>query len=103
MLQSGPLEIRKTASFERWLRALRDSVARLRILARLLRLEDGHWGDARHIAGPLFELRIHVGPGYRIYVAKQDDRVVVVLGGGDKSSQDRDIERAVELVAGIRP
>ncbi len=80
--------------FADWLRGLRDGGARNRIRQRIARLRLGNFGDARSVSDGVFELRLHAGPGYRVYFGREGDRVVILLCGGDKGSQDRDIERA---------
>jgi putative addiction module killer protein len=80
--------------FTDWLRGLRDGTARNRIRQRIARLRLGNFGDARSLGDGLFELRIHLGPGYRVYFGREGDRIVILLCGGDKGSQNRDIERA---------
>lgn len=92
-----PLVLSYTDTFLRWRAALRDGKALSRIATRLERLEDGHWGDAQSVGGGVTELRLHFGPGYRLYVARHGDRLVVLLCGGDKSSQRRDIAVAQRL------
>jgi putative addiction module killer protein len=82
-----------TEPYTDWERSLGDRVTRARIRARIGRLRLGHFGDARRV-GELFELRIHLGPGYRVYYGREGDAVVILLCGGDKGSQERDIERA---------
>ena len=77
-----------------WLRALRDVRARARIRARIGRLRAGHFGDAKPVGGGVHELRVHHGPGYRIYFGRQGRAVVVLLCAGDKAAQPRDIARA---------
>lgn len=79
--------------YTRWEAALKDGQARARIRARIGRLRLGNFGDAKRV-GEVFELRVHAGPGYRIYYGREGDAVVVLLCGGDKASQARDIERA---------
>lgn len=91
------LELRETETFARWLRGLRDRGARLRIAGRLRLLAMGHGGDAKPVGEGVSELRIHHGPGYRVYFARRGDALVLILAGGDKASQRRDIERAKEL------
>jgi putative addiction module killer protein len=86
-------DLRQTPTFERWLTGLRDRRAQARIAMRLDRLEEGHLGDVKYFAG-IGELRIDYGPGYRIYFVRRDDVIVVLLCGGDKSSQTRDIAKA---------
>lgn len=80
--------------FQEWLGNLRDATARRRILARLLRVESGHYGDYKPVGAGVNELRLFFGPGYRIYFGEDGDTIVVLLCGGDKDSQSRDIERA---------
>lgn len=80
--------------FTEWLRSLRDQRARDRIRKRLERLGDGNFGDCHSVGGGVFELRIHVGAGYRVYFGEIDNTIVLLLCGGDKSSQVRDIQRA---------
>lgn len=80
--------------FTAWLYGLRDAVGRKRILARLVRLEHGNYGDCEPIGHGLSELRMFFGPGYRVYFGEHDNRIVVLLCGGDKSSQSDDIRRA---------
>ncbi|MFZ1865886.1 MAG: type II toxin-antitoxin system RelE/ParE family toxin [Polyangiales bacterium] len=80
--------------FDEWLLALRDVRARARIRARIARVREGNFGDAKPIGDDLHELRVHYGPGYRIYFGRQGRAVVVLLCGGDKQTQPRDIARA---------
>lgn len=80
--------------FTDWLNSLRDPTTRRRILKRLLRLEQGHYGDAKPVGAGVNELRFFFGPGYRIYFAEHGDTIIVLLCGGDKGSQRRDIQRA---------
>ncbi|MBJ7486528.1 type II toxin-antitoxin system RelE/ParE family toxin [Brevundimonas sp.] len=87
-----------TSSFRQWRSKLKDVQAKSRIAARLDRLEEGHWGDVKAVGGGVIELRIHAGPGYRMYLAKRGDRVVILLCGGDKDSQGRDIAVAQAMV-----
>lgn len=83
-----------TEPFSDWLNRLRDSVARRRILTRLRRLEQGNYGDFKAIGSGVNELRFFFGAGYRVYFGEDGDTLVVLLCGGDKSSQRRDIEQA---------
>ena len=89
-------EVFESATFKRWIRGLRDRSATARINARLRNVSLGNVGDARPLGGGLFEMRVHHGPGYRIYFL-QEDAMIVLLCGGDKGSQQRDIERAGKL------
>lgn len=84
-----------TERFDRWFDGLRDSTARSRIHARIDRIEDGHFGDYKSVGAQVFEARIHFGPGYRLYFTLRGKEVVILLAGGDKSSQRQDIEVAV--------
>lgn len=87
--------------YESWFEKLRDREARFRILARIRRLSLGNLGDIKSIGEGVSELRIPYGPGYRVYVKQQGDTLIVLLAGGDKSSQKRDIERAMELARSL--
>ena len=89
-------EVIESATFRRWIRGLRDRSAVARINARLRNVSLGNVGDARPVGGGLFEMRVHHGPGYRLYVLREG-ATVVLLCGGDKASQRRDIERAGRL------
>jgi putative addiction module killer protein len=93
------VEIIKSDTFDRWLRGLRDTAARVRIMTRLDRLARGNAGDARSVGEGLSELRIDYGPGYRVYFMRRGAFVVVLLCGGDKSTQEADIKRAKVLAA----
>ncbi len=95
------IEVRRTAAFELWLDGLRDSMARKIIGRRIARIELGLFGDAKPVGDGVAELRIDFGPGYRVYYIRRGATVVVVLGGGDKGSQDRDIARARALAASL--
>ena len=93
------MEIRETTRFSEWLSGLRDRQARARILVRITRLAMGNPGDVRPVGGGVSELRLTYGPGYRIYYVQRGTELIVLLAGGDKSSQQQDIERARELAA----
>jgi len=95
------IEIRQTAEYESWFEKLRDLQAKARILARIRRLSLGNLGDVKPVGEGVSELRITYGPGYRVYVKQQGDVLVILLVGGDKSSQKRDIERAKELARSL--
>lgn len=95
------IEIRQTAEYESWFEKLRDLQAKARILARIRRLSLGNLGDVKPVGEGVSELRITYGPGYRVYVRQHGDVLVILLVGGDKSSQKRDIERAKELARGL--
>ena len=91
------IEIRKTETFSKWIDSLRDIRARARVLARIERLAVGHTGDAKPVGEGVSELRIDHGPGYRVYFKRQGRAVVVLLAGGDKKTQNRDIQTALRL------
>lgn len=91
------IEVRQTEAFREWLEKLRDRRAAAKIAARLARLELGNFGDVEPVGEGVSEFRIHYGPGYRAYLVQRGEVLVVVLCGGDKSSQGRDIKRAKEM------
>ena len=89
--------ILRSATFDRWLSRLQDRQAVNRIVARLVAAEDGHFGDVRPVGEGVSEMRIQHGPGYRVYFITRGTDLIVLLCGGDKDSQRRDIERAKGL------
>ena len=91
------IEIRKTEAYARWIDGLRDIRARARILARVERLATGNPGDAKPVGEGVSELRIHYGPGYRVYYTQRGRDLVILLAGGDKRTQARDIKTALRL------
>ena len=95
------IEVRKTEVFSSWFNSLRDKRAKARIQARIDRVEVGHFGDVAPVGEGVSELRIFYGPGYRVYFVKQGLAVVILLSGGDKSTQNADIVQAKELAKQI--
>lgn len=93
------IELRQTKIFTEWLDGLSDQHATARIAQRLVRLQSGLFGDVKPVGQGLSELRIDYGPGYRVYFLQQGRVVIILLCGGDKGSQRRDIERAQRLAA----
>lgn len=91
-------ELNNTKEFSKWLGGLKDTVTKRKILARLSRVENGHFGDFKQIEVNLFELRFFFGGGLRIYYTIRADQIILLLVGGDKSSQNRDIEKAKQLL-----
>jgi putative addiction module killer protein len=94
--------VTRTDEFSNWLQSLQDIRARAKILARIDRLELGNPGDIASVGEGISELRIHYGPGYRIYIYQQGEEIVILLCGGDKSSQRADIALAKELAVRFR-
>ena len=88
----------QTLAFQEWLDGLRDRIAQLRIVSRIRQAEAGNLGDWKSIEGPLFEMRVDVGPGYRLYCARREGVLIVMLAGGAKTSQSRDIARAKRML-----
>lgn len=88
------VELVTSATFERWLRKLKDRQAVARVLARIDRLVAGNPGDVKPVGGGISEMRIRYGPGYRIYFLQEGDRLILLLAGGDKSTQSADIATA---------
>lgn len=93
------LAVLQTEEFVAWLDALEDKRARVRIAARLRQAEAGSLGDWQPVEGEVSEMRVHFGPGYRLYFVRRGRVIVVILNAGDKSTQKRDIRRALKLAA----
>jgi putative addiction module killer protein len=91
------IEIRQTEVYAQWFTSLQDQQAKARINARIRRLSLGNPGDVRPVGEGVSEMRIDYGPGYRVYFVQHGQTMVVLLAGGDKDTQDRDIRRALEL------
>jgi putative addiction module killer protein len=91
------IEVRETEAFTDWFADLRDEPARAKILARIRRLSLGNPGDVEPVGEGVSEMRIHHGPGYRVYYMQRGETLAILLGGGDKSTQDRDIRLALAL------
>jgi putative addiction module killer protein len=91
------IELKQTETFRKWFSKLRDERAATAIASRLDRLVFGHAGDAEPVGKGVRELRIHYGPGYRVYFQRRGDTIIVLLCGGDKGTQARDIKTALRL------
>jgi putative addiction module killer protein len=96
------IEVRETETFSVWLSGLRDVRGRAEVARRVRRLALGNAGDAKPVGSGVSELRIHHGPGYRVYFVQRGAVLVILLCGGDKSSQDRDIAAAIRLAKEVR-
>lgn len=95
------IEIRKTDLFAKWLDNLRDIHAKARVLVRIERLASGNPGDVKPVGEGISEMRIDYGPGYRVYFTKRGSEVIILLAGGDKSSQSGDIKTALRLARNL--
>ncbi len=90
--------IEKTAEFDKWLKKLKDLRAKAKILFRIQKLEnEEHFGDCKPVGDRISELKINYAKGYRIYFKEMDEKIIILLIGGDKSTQQKDIEKAKEL------
>jgi putative addiction module killer protein len=96
------LQLRKTDVYALWIDALRDLQGRARILVRIERLAAGHPGDVKPVGDGVSELRIDFGPGYRVYFTLRGREIVILLAGGDKSSQSKDIKTALRLAKNLK-
>jgi len=90
--------LRSTTQYNKWFAGLKDPRVKVKILARLNRVENGNFGDFKQISTNLFELRLFFAGGLRIYYTIQDDKLVLLLAGGDKSTQAKDIAKAHDLI-----
>ena len=95
-------QIRKTDIYAAWIDDLRDLAGRARILARVERLAAGIAGDVKSVGTGVSELRVDVGPGYRVYFTRQGREIVLLLAGGDKSTQTADIKTALRLASNLK-
>jgi putative addiction module killer protein len=98
MEHTNPIELRFTKRFHDWLFGIKDQRAKRQISKRIARLTAGLFGDVKTISGPLREMRIHYGPGYRLYFVQYGTVVVILLAGGTKATQERDIAEAQALL-----
>jgi putative addiction module killer protein len=97
------MKTRESSVYAKWIKNLRDERARYRINARIERLKQGNSGDARPVGEGVSEMRIDYGPGYRVYYKNTGKEIVVLLCGGDKTTQDEDIKRAKTIAAAFNP
>lgn len=96
-IQSGMITLRRTLEFIKWMGDLKDGRAKRAIAARIERLVNGNPGDVKPVGHGVSELRIRFGPGYRVYYVQRGSVLIILLCGGDKSTQDSDIKRAYEI------
>lgn len=101
VLYEGQYRLEQTSDFADWLTELRDTAGRARILKRLRRVADGNLGDVKAIGDSVHELRMFHGPGYRAYFMHRGNVLIILLAGGDKGSQERDIAKAKEMARQI--
>lgn len=89
--------IQQTQKFSQWLTKLKDMRARIAIVRRVERAQSGNLGDVKSVGESVYEMRIDMGPGYRLYYTMRGDEIIILLVGGDKSTKQRDIEKAIEM------
>jgi putative addiction module killer protein len=94
--------IETTHTFDQWLRNLQDPIGKARIIKRLAAAETGAWGDCDGVGEGIAEMRIHCGPGYRVYFTRIGDTVYLLLVGGNKATQKRDIKAAIAMTKALR-
>lgn len=95
------ITVRETEQFKAWIRALKDRQTKQIINAHIRRMSAGSFGDSKTVGNGISELRINHGPGYRVYYTQRDHEIMILLCGGDKSTQSRDIEAAKEIAANL--
>ena len=95
------MQIKRHPEFDKWMASLRDGVTRARLAARLRKASLGNLGDVKPVGEGVYEMREMFGPGYRMYYVQRGDVLIIMVGGGDKSSQKRDIVAAQALAAGL--
>ncbi len=96
------MEVRQTNVFTDWLKNLKDNLAKYAIISRIERLKKGNFGDSKGIGDSVFEMRIDVSKGYRVYFMNENDKIVLLLVGGNKSTQEKDIKRSKEMAKEAR-
>jgi putative addiction module killer protein len=96
------MHVKLTGTYQEWIAGLRDRTTRARIQARVDRLANGNPGQVRSLTHGVREMKIDVGPGYRVYYTERSGVLIILLAGGDKSSQQRDIEVAIRLAEGLQ-
>lgn len=94
-------EIKSTKIFSQWLLKLKNLKGRIAVARRIERMKHGNFGDVKSVGSSISELRIQTGPGYRVYFTKKEEQVIILLVGGDKSTQTKDIEKAKKLLKEI--
>ena len=95
------LTVLQTPEFEAWLRKLKDPIAIARVAARIRSAQHGNFGDCKPVASGISEMRVHVGPGYRLYYARKGKIIYIMLCGGNKSTQAKDIDRAIKILSDL--
>jgi putative addiction module killer protein len=95
------ITIRETEYFKMWIRGLKDRITQAIISARIRRISTGNFGDSKSVGSGIFELRIDYGPGFRVYFTKRGQEIVILLCGGNKSTQRRDIETAKQIAQNL--
>ena len=95
------ITVRETENFKNWIHSLKDRIAQSVITARIRRISGGNFGDSKPVGDSVFELRIDYGPGFRVYFTQRGREIVILLCGGDKSTQSRDIEAAKRIAQNI--
>lgn len=95
------IEVIQSTAFSKWLQSLRDHQAQLRIVNRLFRMQHGNLGDVKPVGSGVSEARISYGPGYRLYFIQRQKTLIIMLAGGDKSSQKKDIQQALTMAKDI--
>lgn len=96
------IEIFQTTEFSNWIRDLKDKTARFRIVVQIDKLKLGNFKNSKTLGGGLFELKVDHGPGYRVYFIKKEQKIVILLCGGDKSTQQKDITKAQKMVKELK-
>ena len=90
-------KVLQTETYKKWLKRLRDNIAKQNIIMRVERMKNGNFGDSKTVGDGVFELRIDVGKGYRVYFMNKGKEIIILLVGGDKSTQDEDIQTAKKM------
>lgn len=95
------ITVKRLERFSEWLSGLKDALTRQRLVTRLRKVQLGNLGDVAHVGESVYEMREHFGPGWRMYYIRQGDTLIVMLGGGDKSTQQGDIQKAIQIAQSL--
>lgn len=102
LMLEGPHQVRSVDDYDDWLDSIDDARNRRRVARQIARMEVGAFGEYKYLREGIFEKKIDIGPGYRVYFTKMDGQIIILLRGGDKSDQDQDIKKAIDIASKLK-